>query len=420
MKIVLTTLPKEGTVIQWITSKYFVPDDSKHLPLGLLSLATNIEGNKENIKVIDPDSNNWTIEETINKIESEKPDVLGISVMTTRAYQMKEILKHTSAAYKVVGGPHATHHADMILRQGADAVFVGQLADNDFAEALKTKVKGKVYCKTKINDIKFPDRSFIDLDFYFSKGNLFKSNKRVPMFSGIGCPNRCRFCDVQTKVVSRKKPEQVLDEMEYLKSIGAGSIHVYEDNFNTDEVYLREVCAEMDSRDFYSEWSGRGQAKMSYEVAKMLSDRGFKRIHVGFESLSDKVLKWFRKSQNYKQIEDFCGIMNKNGIDMVGFFIVGAPPETDKDRKEMSSKIKSLGIKYPLINILYPMPDTEYYSDLLKDRIYQKDYWKEFANNPAPNFMMPFPYGEKKWKEDAAFVDSLIEEIEKWKKEREE
>jgi hypothetical protein len=47
------------------------------------------------------------------------------------------------------------------------------------------------------------------------------------------------------------------------KDIGAKSIHVYEDNFNTDENYLKEVCNEMDKRGFYSEWSGRGEAKMS-------------------------------------------------------------------------------------------------------------------------------------------------------------
>jgi anaerobic magnesium-protoporphyrin IX monomethyl ester cyclase len=417
MKVLLTTMPKEGSAIQWVTPKYFQPDYSKYVPLGLLSLATNLPPNYE-VKVFDPNSDNWGLEETINKIESEKPDILGLSTMTFSAYQMTQILKRTSAPYKTVGGPHATHYSDMILKQGADAVFIGQLADNDFASAIEKRSKGKIYCSTEINDIKFPDRSFIDLDSYFPKGNLFKSDKRMSMFSGVGCPYRCRFCDVQTKVVSRKKPEYVLDEMEYLKSIGAGSIHVYEDNFNTDENYIREVCLEMDRRGFSSEWSGRGRAKMSPEIAESLSSRGFKRIHVGFESLSDETLKWFRKSQNYAQIETFCNTMNQFNIDMIGFFIVGAPTETEQDRKEMASKLKNLGIKYPLVNILQPLPNTEYYRDLLNDGNYKEDYWSNFVSNPTPNFMIPFPYGEKKWKEDADFVEGLIKEIEKWKKER--
>ena len=104
---------------------------------------------------------------------------------------LKEILQKTSAPYKVVGGPHTTHNAEIILKQGADAVFVGQLADLEFADAVNQKPKGIVYCKTEINEIKFPERKFIDIESYYAKGNLFESNKRMAMFSGIGCPNNC-------------------------------------------------------------------------------------------------------------------------------------------------------------------------------------------------------------------------------------
>ncbi len=417
MKIILSTLPKEGAAIQWVTPKYFQPDDSKYIPLGLLSLATNLPSQYE-IKVLDPSSNNWTLDETVRRIEEENPDVLGLSAMTFSAYQMKEILQRTSMSYKVVGGPHATHNAEQILEQGADAVFVGQLADLELAQAVKYRPKGIISCHTKINDLKFPDRRFIDIDSYFPKGNLFVSNKRMPMFSGIGCPHNCRFCDVQTKSVERKKPSFVIDEMIYLKNLGAGSIHVYEDNFNTDEDYLKQLCDEMDKRGFNYEWSGRGEARMSLNTAKMLAERKFKRIHVGIESLSDKTLRWFRKSINYSQIQKFCTNMNKTGIDILGFFIVGAPTETEEDRKTMFSKIKSLNIKYPLVNILQPLPNTEYYQDLLRDGIYKRDLWSEYIKNPTPNFMIPFPYGESKWKEDAAFVEGLTQDFERWKRER--
>jgi anaerobic magnesium-protoporphyrin IX monomethyl ester cyclase len=416
-RIILTTLPKEGTAVQWVTPKYFQPDDSKYIPLGLLSLATNLPS-KHEVLVLDPFSNNWGLEETIERIEKENPDILGISAMTFSSYQMKEILSKTSARYKVVGGPHATHNAEVILSQGADAVFVGQLADLEFSEATDAEPKGIVYCNTKINQIRFPDRRFIDIESYFPKGNLFKSNKRMPMFSGVGCPHRCRFCDVQTRHIERKISSSVLEEMIYLKDIGAGSIHVYEDNFNTDEVYLRQICSEMDRRDFRFEWSGRGEAKMSLDTAKMLKDRGFKRIHVGIESLSDKTLRWFRKAVSYSQIQNFCSTMNETGIDMVGFFIVGAPTETEEDRKTMFTKVKMLNIKYPLVNILQPLPNTEYYSDLLKEGTYVRDYWAEYIRNPVPNFMVPFPCGEAKWRADADFVEQMTHEIEAWKKER--
>jgi len=225
MKIILSTLPKQGSAIQWVTPKYFMPDESKYVPLGLLSLATNLP-EKHEVKILDPSSRNWSIDETVERIETEKPDILGLSTATFKAYQMTQILEKTSVPYKVVGGPHTTHNAEQILKQGADAVFVGQLADRDFAESIETQPKGIIFCKTQINDIQFPDRSSIDNEYYYSKGNLFKANKRMAMFSGVGCPNHCNFCDVQTRKVQRKYPKSVLEEMIYLQSIGAGSIHV--------------------------------------------------------------------------------------------------------------------------------------------------------------------------------------------------
>ena len=412
MKIVLSSLPKEGSAINWVTAKYFKPDNSRYMPLGLLSLATNIPQDYD-IKILDPHSRNWSIDKTVEEIEKEKPDILGLSVVTYKAYQMKEILQKTTASYKIVGGPHTIHAAEIILNQGADAIFRGQLAELEFAQAIKTKPKGIIDCHTKIEQTEFPKRhNFIeDLNFYSPPQVLFKGGNRMGFYSGVGCPHRCRFCDVYTKKTERRKPEIVLDEMIYLQSLGAPSLHVYEDNFNTDENYLKEICKEMDKRGFNIEWSGRGQVKMSLELAQMLSDRGFKRIHAGIESFSDKTLRYFRKPQNFKQIKKFCDTMKETSIDIIGFLIIGAPTDTKEDRKNISPLVKELGIKYPMFNIYQPLPHTEYYNDLLEQRIYKKDYWGDYIKNPIKDFMIPFPYGEKKWEEDAAFVEELIQEF---------
>jgi len=410
MKVVLSTLPKEGGAILWYTPKYFLPDNARYVPLGLLSLATNLPNGHE-VVILDPHSNNWSIDKTIEEIENEKPDVLGLSTVTAKAYQMQNILEATSAEYKVVGGPHATHNAQHILNQGADAVFVGQLANLEFANAIESRPTGIVQCDTNINQIQFPNREMIDIHSYYSTGNLFESNKRMSMFSGVGCPRRCSFCDVQTKKVERINPRLVLDEMIYLQSIGAGSIHIYEDNFNTDEDYLRRLCSEIDKRNFKGEWSGRGQIKMNDEISGMLSERGFKRIHAGLESFSDKTLKFFRKGQTYDQIERFCETMHNNDIEIVGFLIYGAPTDTEHDRATAAEKIKRLGIQFPLFSILQPLPNTRYYEDLQKQGVYKKDYWNDYISNPTKNFMLPFPYGEKKWQEDADFVQELIDQF---------
>jgi anaerobic magnesium-protoporphyrin IX monomethyl ester cyclase len=410
MKVVLTTMPKDGEAISWITPKRFKPDDERMVPLGLLSLASNLPRDVDVI-ILDPPSRDWTIDRTVEEIEKMKPDVLGLSVVTIQAYPMVQILKRTSAPYKAVGGPHATHYADIILRQGADAVFVGPLADREFARAVTSRPKGKILCRTRVDEIKFPNRTLVDLDFYYPPANLFKAPKRVVMFSSIGCPYRCVFCDVQTKKVQRKTAPRIVEEMIYLRDIGAGSVHILDDCFNAADAFVRQILAEMDRRDFRCEWSARGKPVMDPETARMLKDRGFRRIHVGMESLSDETLAFFNKPYRYADIETFCRLMNATGIDTLGYFITGAPTETPAYRKSLAGKIRELGITHPYFNILMALPNTKYYDDLLRDGVYDRDYWQEYVENPVPDFMLPFPFGEARHRENVAFVTELIEEF---------
>lgn len=83
---------------------------------------------------------------------------------TRRVYALNQILKKTSTPYKAVGGPHVTYYAKQILNRGAEAAFVGPLADLEFRQAVESLPKGIINCNTKINDIKFPRREFLNID----------------------------------------------------------------------------------------------------------------------------------------------------------------------------------------------------------------------------------------------------------------
>lgn len=382
------------------------------MPLGVLSLASNLLDDNHDVLVLDPPSEGWDINETVKKIEEEKPDVLGISSVSRRVYSLNKILEKTTTKYKTVGGPHATHHAQEILDRGADAVFVGGIADDEFKNAVKTNQKGIVDCNTKMDDINFPKRDFLKIQKYFPKDfALFKAQNRLPMFSSVGCPRKCIFCNVQGKKVQRKDPKIVVEEMKYLISIGCKSIHLLDDNFNEDESHIHRIIDEMIKNKLSVEWSGRGEPTISEELAKRLSENNFKRMHCGIEALDDDILKFFRKRVRTKDIYKFCKTMNKYKIDILGYFVLGAPNETEEYRKQFPHKVRELNIKHPFFNILFPEPDTEYYYSLVRDGIYEKDYWAEYMKNPTPYYEIPYPYGKEKKQEIIRYVNGLIEEF---------
>ena len=412
IKIVISTVPVEGECINWTTHKYFETFRiNKYLPLGTLSLATNLS-DEHDVVLLDPSSEGWTIKETIKRIESESPDVLGLSVVSRKVYPMMKILQRVNVPYKVVGGPHATNYAEQILRFGADAVFRGQLTDLEFNDAMKTLPKGIIDCESDINDIKYPNRNLIDVNYYYPKDyRLFKAENRLSMFSSIGCPNRCTFCNVQSKKVQYKKPEIVMDEINHLQSVGCKSVHILDDNFNINKKHLLGILDEMKKRRYDMEWSGRGQTKMDLSIIPKMTERGFKRIHVGIEALDDDILRFFNKNERYKDVQEFCKVMNQNDVEVLGYFILGSPMETHEYRKNLPDRIKELGITHPFINILYPEPNTEYYRQLLREGLYNKDYWREFMDNPTKDYVLPYPYGKERQDEVWNDVNDIVDEF---------
>ena len=411
MKIVLTTMPTEGEYRDWTTHKKFVVDKvNRYMPLGILSLATNIPKGNEVI-VLDPPSYGWNIDETIQRIELEQPDVLGLSVVNKRCYAMTQILKRAICSYKCVGGAHTTNHSQEILEQGADVVFIGALADKEFSEALVNRPKGIIKCSTDINKIHFPLRGFLNVADYFPKSSvLFKADNRLPMFSSVGCLNRCTFCSVQSKTMHLKNAKEVVREMTYLQTLGCQSIHILDDNFNINKKHLVQILDEIGRQRFVGEWSARGQTRMDLSLIPRMKELGFTRVHVGIEALDDDILRFFNKPERVSDVVKFCKAMTDNDVGIVGYFILGSPLETEEYRKTLAQRIKDLGITMPLFNILFPEPDTAYYQSLLGS-YYKEDIWAKYFKNPTPDFVPPFPYGEARRKLVMDFADEITKEF---------
>jgi len=231
------------------------------------------------------------------------------------------------------------------------------------------------------------------------------------MFSSVGCPNGCTFCTVQTKVVQFKRVDTVLNEMQYLYTLGCRSIHILDDNFNINSGHIKNILDAMDRRGFYCEWSGRGQVRMNLDLVKDLAEHGFKRIHAGIEALDNRILNYFNKHINIKHIQKFCKEMNRYDVDVLGYFILGSPVEPENYRRRLSDMIRELSIRYPYFNILFPEPCTEYYHQLIRDGVYKKDYWKDYMANPVPNYEIPYPYGSEKYTEVVRFTQDMIDEF---------
>ncbi|MDP8237336.1 MAG: hypothetical protein P9M08_13220, partial [Candidatus Erginobacter occultus] len=103
------------------------------------------------------------------------------------------------------------------------------------------------------------------------------------------------------------------------------------------------------------------------------------------------------------QVRKMITLTKKIGIETLAYFMIGSPTETRDDISRTIDFALELKPDFVHITILCPFPETAIYTRGLKEGIFKKDHWREFARNPTPDFKPPY------WNEN--FSDRELQEL---------
>jgi len=187
-------------------------------PLGLLYLGTVLKDAGHKVTILDGSMTDF--QHMLDTITREKPDVIGISVMTFLWPKVKDIIARLKNllpdAFIVIGGVHATIAGKKCLEESAilDAVVYGEgeFTLLELVECLEKKqpftaVKGLIYrdggqvkeneprpVMENIDKLPVPDRSLVPIADYLPAFSQYRKLPVTNMFTTRGCPFRCIFC----------------------------------------------------------------------------------------------------------------------------------------------------------------------------------------------------------------------------------
>lgn len=431
MKIYLLNLPKEFEVQETVTPDYMLYDFVNFPPLGLIAIAADVD-KRHKIDVLDASTLDITIKETIQKVIENKPDILGISVVTKRLYAMREVAREVKKALPnvkiIAGGPHISYAPREAMELGVLDYALTGFAEKTFPEFVEAVEAGEkpedlakidelyyyIDGKLRINpsvsrpkvldDLPFPDRSLIDLDLYYTVAD---GAKMTSMYTSRGCPYRCVYCNVIEKSFYYRSANKIVDEFEHILNLGIEEIHIFDDTFNLNRQRVMDMCNEILRRGLKVRWNARVRIyPFDREMLTLMKKAGCERLHVGVESLDPTVLKYIRKKITLEQTKEFFAICNEVGINTLAYFIVGFTQESEQYRSTLLQDIKKLKPTYIYMNILFPLVMTDFYYELLKDGKLKEDYWAKYLKDPAQNFSIPL------WR-DQAEEDKLIDLVDK-------
>jgi len=378
-------------------------------PLGILYLSSVLqEKGVVEVSVLDQPAKGFTIDETVNWIEKENPDILGFSTFSssgrTAALIGKKVKEKNPNIVIVFGNHYATFNSERILRKypSVDITVRGEGENTviDLASCLANKgklkkVQGITFRNNKsiistpdrplirdLDSLPFPDRNLIDVDYHSMIAGVNVAPKKfTSIVSSRGCVYRCRFCSCTQFARNTWRPrsiENVLEELHFLASEGYKQFIFVDDSFTLNQKRVIKLCRGMRKEKIGMEWICEGRVdNCSYEMLREIAKAGCKVLYFGIESANQRILNYYNKQITPQQSKTAVKKARKAGIDViVGSFIVGAPDETKEEIQNTIDFAKQIPIDFPQFNILGVYPGT--------------DIWKEFE-------MKGFNGGEEYW-----------------------
>lgn len=219
----------------------------------------------------------------IEKIISEKPQVLGLSYYLWNAklnFALAEAVKKELPQITIIaGGPHLNHRADKHWFSKNPAVdlicdpdiygeeFMTELLDQ-LAEGTVdySSIPGSIYpasdrmnyersaLKPDKRKFKWPQYTFKDSENYLSAlnalANLSQKKLILTWESNRGCPYGCAYCEWGGGIMSKmsmKPMETIRRELDFLKAINLHTLHINDANFGIldRDLEIAEILVEL-------------------------------------------------------------------------------------------------------------------------------------------------------------------------------
>ncbi|OGD52699.1 hypothetical protein A3K80_04360, partial [Candidatus Bathyarchaeota archaeon RBG_13_38_9] len=332
-----------------------------HPPLGLGYIASFLQREGGHVVEIIDANLGLSHAQIIDRIDRLKPDLIGITVMTSTFVETKRLaheIKQRVNAPIVLGGVHVTALPEFCMQDTTADFCVygeGELTMRKLASSLESgisinKVNGLVHREGNkivvnppralikdLNYLPFPAWSLMAPKKYSIAPVLASSDSApvAPILTTRGCPFQCTYCASniiwQCKLRFRSCTN-VVDEIEHLvKDFGVRHIHFSDDNFTFSDKHVVDVCNEIINRNVDITWScpnGVRVDSLNDTLLRKMRHAGCTTLGFGIESGSQKVLNNVNKRLDLSIVSKAIKRAKKYNITTFGFFVLGLPGET--------------------------------------------------------------------------------------------
>lgn len=366
----------------------------KEYPLGAGYIGTILFNLGHEVKIYDQNVEFTENYDLVNELIKFNPDFFAFSILTATyptALEIIKILKDKDIKTPILaGGVHPSIFPEDCLNNNIDYVIKGEgeIPIEKFTQYMEGKIlldevpnlaykkngqivnKPNIVLNMDVNDLPIINRKLFNMEKYSTHS----------ICGTRGCPFQCKFCCNYNNLSNiplrnrMRSVESIIEEIKYINNE-----YENKDIFFTDDVFF----ANINNLIKFEELIRKNNLKIRYnaqlrvnmineEVCKLLIKSGCKKIEVGVETGSEKILRDVCKGIKEKDIVDGIKIAKDNGLRVKTNWIYGLPGSIEEQYKSIELMLKTMPNEIS-IHQLIPFPGTEYYDNREKYGIEIKD-----------------------------------------------
>jgi radical SAM superfamily enzyme YgiQ (UPF0313 family) len=359
-------------------------------------------------------------------LTERNPDVIGVTMMSVDYNPARQAIaiakKIKPEMVTIIGGPHVTialedslriPHVDYLVTGEGETTFPKLLHAIEQGQAPEHRVlRGET---PDLDAIPLTDRGlFLD---EWRKWGYDLDSPEVPfveelpapfatIIAGRGCLYHCTFCKpgedyLFGKRTRRRSVDNVIAELRMLVDrYRIVSFMFHDDCLTEDRDWVIEFTEKYVAEGFRMPFlcQTRADILVKHEdmVARM-ARAGLRGYFIGFESGSDRVLKFIRKGTTAGQNRQAAQVCRKYGISIWANYMMGLPTETKKEVMDTVRLMKEIDPDYYSPAFFTPHPGTDLYDYVAEHDLSRITDYDSYRRNPTEPKIKGQDYEFLKW-----------------------
>jgi anaerobic magnesium-protoporphyrin IX monomethyl ester cyclase len=383
-----------------------------YFPLGLLYVAAVAREAGYSVAVFDAMFAGGD-DDFIRALNREQPKVVGFGVLATVRRAALRLAAHAKefGAIVLMGGADPTARPDIYLthqvahdngspyRYVVDVVAVGE-SEAFIPQLLPVLLAGEtqrldeipgIAYRDEANDVvrtepcalikeidalPVPARDLVDWAPYRAAWRARHGIFAMSLIATRGCPFNCAWCQkiVFGRSFRPRNPDLVAEEMRHIKeTYRPDFLRIVDDAMGIQKHWVKQWRDAVLEKGAAIPFECLSRVDLlDADIVRWLKEAGCRRIALGAESGSQRVLNAMTKGSTVEQIYRAADLCRESGIETYFYMMVGYPGEVWDDLKRSATMLRDTRPTLFSTTIAYPLPGTAFYEQV-KDRLLHAD-----------------------------------------------